>query len=188
MHRKEAISEKKLMKGDGRWNQCKEVLGWILDSERMTLELTERCAKRIIDIFEDLRGQNRVSVKKWQCVLGELWFMGPAVPGSVGLFSALQLGLAHSDKHRVKINHFLRDHLTNFEALARDISLHLTRLAEVVPDYPSVIGSVDTAKPGMGGVLFTPGYPPTLWRASFLPDVQARIVTYDNPGGGSHQQ
>ena len=41
MHCKEAISEKKLAKGDGGWNQWKEVLGWILDSERMTLELTE---------------------------------------------------------------------------------------------------------------------------------------------------
>ena len=183
MHRKEAILEKKLVKGDGGWNQHKEVLGWILDSERMTLELTEQRAKRIIDIFEDLQGRNRVSVKKWQCVLGELQFMGPAVPGSAGLFGALQLGLAHSDKHRVKITRFLQDHLTDFEALARDISLHPTQLAEVVLDYPSVIGSVDAAKPGMGGVLFTPGHPPTLWRASFLPDVQARIITYDNLGG-----
>ena len=54
MHRKEAILEKKLAKGDSGWNQCKEVLGWILDSERMMLELTERHAKRIIDIFKDL--------------------------------------------------------------------------------------------------------------------------------------
>ena len=54
---------------------------------------------------------------------------------------------------------------------------------EVVPDYPSVIGSVDAAKPGMGGVLFAPGHPPTLWRAMFLPDIQVRIITYDNPGG-----
>ena len=114
--------------------------------------------------------------------------MGPAVPGSAGLFGALQLGLAHSDKHQVKITRFLRDHLTDFEALARDISIRLTRLAEVVPDYPSVIGLVNAAKPGMGGVLFAPGHPPTLWRAAFLLDIQVCIITYDNPGGGSHQQ
>ena len=112
MHQKEAILEKKLAKGDGGWNQCKEILGWMLDSERMTLELTERWAKWIVDIFQDLRGQSRVIVKKWQRVLGELQFMGPAVPGSAGLFGALQLGLAHSDKHRVKITHFLRNHLS----------------------------------------------------------------------------
>ena len=35
------ISEKKLGKGDGGWNQCKEILGWMLDSKWKTLELTE---------------------------------------------------------------------------------------------------------------------------------------------------
>ena len=49
--------------------------------------------------------------------------MGPVVPGSAGLFGALQLGLAHLDKHQVKITCFLCNHLSNFEALARDISL-----------------------------------------------------------------
>ena len=109
--------------------------------------------------------------------------MGLVVPGSVGLFGALQLGLTHSDKHRVKITHFLHDHLSDFEALARDISLRPMRLAEVVLEYPSVIGSVDAAKPGMGGVLFAPGHPLTLWHATFLPDIQAHIVSFDNPGG-----
>jgi hypothetical protein len=93
--------------------------------------------------------------------------MGPAIPGSAGLFGALQLGLTHADKHRVKITSYLRDHLTDFEALARSISQRPTRLAEIVPDYPLVIGSVDTPRPGMGGVLFAPGHPPTLWRATF---------------------
>ena len=40
-NRKEAISEKKLNKGDGGWNQRKEVLGWILDTSKRTLELTD---------------------------------------------------------------------------------------------------------------------------------------------------
>ena len=99
MHHKEAISEKKLGKGDGGWNQWKEILGWMLDSKWKMLELTEQHTKQIMDIFEDLRGQKRVGIKKWQHVLGELWFMGLVVPGSAGLFGALQLGLAHSDKH-----------------------------------------------------------------------------------------
>ena len=115
--------KKKLGKGDGGWHQWKEVLGWILDTERKTLELTERCSNRILDIFEDLQGQNRVGVKKWQHVLGERRFMGPVVPGSAGLFGALQLGLSHSDKHCIKITRFLRDHLSDFETLARDVSL-----------------------------------------------------------------
>ena len=41
MHCKEVISEKKLDKGDGRWSQWKEILGWVLDSKgkQRTLEL-----------------------------------------------------------------------------------------------------------------------------------------------------
>ena len=134
-------------------------------------------------IFRDLQGCNRVSIKKWQHVLGKLWFMGLAVPGSTGLFGTLQLGLSHSDKHQVKITCFLRDHISNFEILARDISSRLTCLAEVVPDYPLVIGLVDAAKPGMGGVLFSLGHPPTLWHAPFSPDIQQRIISHDNPMG-----
>ena len=79
----------------------------MLDSEHMMLELMEQHVKRIANIFEDLRDQKRIGVKKWQCMLGKLWFMGPMVPGSVGLFSALQLGLAHSDKHQVRITRSL---------------------------------------------------------------------------------
>ena len=54
-NRKEATSEKKLLKGDGGWSQRKEVLGWILDTDKGTLELTDRRKSRIASIFEDLR-------------------------------------------------------------------------------------------------------------------------------------
>ena len=50
-----------------------------------------------------------------------------------------------------------------------------------MPDYLSVMGSMDTTKPGMGGVLFAPGHPPTLWWASFSNNIQQRIVSFDNP-------
>ena len=70
--RKEAISEKKLLKGKGGWSQCKEILGWILDTSRGTLELTNRRKSRILAIFEDLHHQGRVGIKKWQQLLGEL--------------------------------------------------------------------------------------------------------------------
>ena len=63
MHHKEAISEKKLGKGDRGWNQWKEILGWMLDSKWKTLELTERCSKQIMDIFKDLQGRNRVDLQ-----------------------------------------------------------------------------------------------------------------------------
>jgi hypothetical protein len=63
-NRKEAVSEKKLDKGDGGWSQWKEVLGWMFDTENGTMELTERRKERVSQIFDDLRGKRRVSQKK----------------------------------------------------------------------------------------------------------------------------
>ena len=39
--RKEAISKKKLLRSEGGWSQCKEILGWILDTSWGTLELMD---------------------------------------------------------------------------------------------------------------------------------------------------
>jgi hypothetical protein len=86
------------------------------------MELTERRKERVRHIFDDLRGKNRVSVKKWQRVLGELRFMGAAIPGAAGLFGAMQLGLKHTDQHRVRITPYLHDHLSDFEVLAESVS------------------------------------------------------------------
>ena len=89
--------------------------------------------------------------------------MGPTIPGASGLFGALQLGLSHANKHQVQITPHLQAHLMDFEALACSIAHLPTCFAEIVPDYPSVIGSINATKPGMGGVLFTPGKPPAMW-------------------------
>ena len=89
--------------------------------------------------------------------------MGPVVPGAASLFSALQVGLSHADKHQVCITLHLWDHMTDFKALTHSITQCPTRFLEIVPNYPSVIGSVDAAKLGMGGVLFAPSQPPAMW-------------------------
>ena len=121
-----------------------------------------------------------MGVKKWQHLLGELRFMGPAILGASGLFGALQLGLSHADKHCMWITPHLQAHLTDFEALAHSIAHCPTRFVEIVPDYPSVIGSVDAAKQGMGGVLFAPGKPPAMWHAHFSEDIQQCSISTAN--------
>ena len=63
MHRKEAISEKKLLKGEGGWSQQKEILGWILDTSQGTLQLTDRQKDHILAIFEDLHHKRRIGIK-----------------------------------------------------------------------------------------------------------------------------
>ena len=81
------------------------------------------------------------------------------------------------------ITSHLWTHLMDFEALTHSITHCPTRFVEIVPDYPSVIGSVDASKLGMGGVLFAPGKPPTMWHASFPEDIQQHIVSTTNTAG-----
>jgi hypothetical protein len=120
-------------------------------------------------------------LKSWQKFLGELRSMVLAIPGGRGLFSTLQTGIKHSDRHRVRIDSHVRAQLDDFEFLARDLHSRPTRLAELVPDSPSTIGAVDAALPGMGGVWFVDGSPPLLWRAPFPAAIQAQLVTNKNP-------
>ena len=52
-----------------------------------------------------------------------------------------------------------------------------------MPDYPSVIGAVDAAQVGMGGVLFAKGKHPIMWQMTFLDDIQQHIVAIKNTAG-----
>ena len=181
--RQEAISLKKLLQGDGRWDTRKLILGWIIDTVKRTIELPPHRQQRLQEIFDSLRGLRRISHKNWERIIGELRFMSLAIPGSGGLFSALQLGLKHSDKHRIRITKHIRHHLTDFERLTRSLMERPTRLGEIVPDHPCILGAVDACKAGMGGVLFTENHRPVLWRERFPEQIQRRLVSFDNPNG-----
>ena len=76
--------------GDGSWATRKLILGWILDTIRQTIELPAHRKETLAEIFEELAQVKRVSAKKWRSYLGRLRFVSTAIPGSAGLFSALQ--------------------------------------------------------------------------------------------------
>ena len=181
--RQEAASVKKLLKGDGSWTTRKLILGWIIDTVQGTLELPPHRQQRLRSIFDSLRGKTRISKRHWMKYLGELRFMSTGIQGSAGLFGALQLGLKEADPHRVRISKHIREHLDDFERLAQDLCDRPTKIAELLPEHPTVIQAVDAAKAGMGGVIFCEGEAPILWRQPFPPEVQRRVVSADNPSG-----
>jgi len=101
--RPEAISTKKLLKGDGCWTTRKELLGWIVDTIRQTLELPPHRKSQLADVFESLRGLRRISAKRWARTLGQLRFVCRAIPGSVALFSALQWAKNKAGSNRIRV-------------------------------------------------------------------------------------
>jgi len=183
-HRQEAMSVKKLLKGDGSGATTKVILGWVLDTVAQTIALPPHRATRLRAIFDDLRDRTRVSLKTWQRTLGELRSMTLAIPGGRGLFGALQHGIRMRDRHRVRITATMRDMLDDFETLALSLAARPTRLSEIVPDHPATIGASDASKLGMGGVWFLPNGECLVWRSAFPAHVQQDLVSADHLTGG----
>ena len=128
-----------------------------------------------MEIFQGLAHKKRTSEKKWRRVLGKLRFVTQGIPGSVGLFSLLQLALHRASDGRIRINQNLRFHIDTFASLAANLCNQPTYLAEIVEQDPSLLGTTDAAKPGMGGVYFGETNQGWLWRWPFPLEVQARL-------------
>jgi hypothetical protein len=182
-HRNEAISLKKLVQGDGSWATRQLILGWIIDVLRQTLELPPHRKLALAEIFTSLASTKRVTVKRWQKILGKLRFVSQAIPGSVGLFCALQLALSRPSDGRIRITKALRHHITTFASLAASLCHRPTHLAEFVPQEPSLLGATDAAKPGMGGVYFDHTGRCFVWRFPFPKYIQDRLVSALNLDG-----
>lgn len=190
--RQEPASRKKLQKGDGFMATRKVILGWLIDSLAMTITLTERRFQRLQEILADLpRSRKRVAIRTWHKILGELRSMALAIPGSRGLFSALQFRFK-ADKTRIRLTTMVHDFLDDFRWLVASLHTRPTRIYELVPTFPLYLGATDASGIGMGGVIFVPALDATpakpewesyLWREPFPPDVARALVTVDNPGG-----
>jgi hypothetical protein len=186
-HRQAPASVKKFLKGDGTWATVKLVLGWLLDTVQKTIQLPPHRMARLHEILADLpHTLKRVATRKWQQVLSELRSMSLGIPGARGLFSTLQHALRFPEARRIRLTSSVHDFLDDFRHLAQTLSLRPTRISEVMPQQPGVIGACDAAAHGMGGVHFVPtrdGIIPLLWRAKFDSTIPERLVTFRNRKG-----
>ena len=207
--RKAPISVKKLQAGDASWSTCKDVLGWLINTKHMTLQLTPRRTARLHSLLfsEFPRGRKRASILDWQKLLGELRSMVLALPGASGLFSILQDALPRDPNatSRIALTTTIQLILDDFRELYHDLLHRPTRLYELVPLTPTIHGNHDAAGHGAGGVWFPTPYSvartcnvrtsprgrkrrrtkphPVLWRMPFPKDIQDRLVSWSNPHG-----
>jgi hypothetical protein len=90
-HRQETASLKKMRTGDATWATRKAILGWMVDTLAITIELPPHRLERLFELLHSVPPKHkRVSTNKWQKMLGELRSMVLAIPGGRGLFSVLQ--------------------------------------------------------------------------------------------------
>ena len=191
--RRQPTSLKKLEKGDCSWSTIKIILGWIIDTTTMTVQLPPHRLERLSEILCSIPvTQKRTSVRKWHKVLGELRSMALALPGAKHLFSHMQFALSNKLKGRVALNKGVHHALDDFRWILSDIENRPTRIAELVPLLASAEGHHDASGLGAGGVWFpaehlTPrkGFDnnPVVWRIKWPQYIIDRLVTSTNPNG-----
>ena len=176
-----------MLTGDAAWSTRKRILGWDLDTVTETLHLPPHRRDRLNEVLSWLTPPRKgLATKKWHQLLGELRSMSPALPGTRGLFSALQDALSRGDARRMRLNQHVYAAAADFRALVLAVDTRPTRLRELVPTAPSDIGACDACRQGMGGVWFDaldPHAPPIVWRSRFSPGVSAALITSDNRHG-----
>jgi hypothetical protein len=189
--RQEPVLIKKMLKGDAAWETQKTALGWMIDTVRMTIELPPHRIERLFELLDTVDpGQKRISVQKWQKLVGELRSMVIAIPDGRGLFIILQEILAHNcDKDsRLRISPDVHDILGDFRWFAQDLQRRPTQIAEIIPaSEPATLGAQNAAGMGMGGVHFVPlpdgSIQPLLWRSPFSSHIQLYLVSFSSPTG-----
>jgi hypothetical protein len=101
------------------------------------------------------------------------------------MFSLLHEAFRHSDGGRIPLTDGVHDALDDIRHIATDLTDRPTHLCEIIPQAPTITGACDTAKAGMGGVIFGATREPVLWRAPFPADIQSDVVAANNPTGST---
>ena len=186
--RRAVVSASKLAKGDATWVTTKQVLGWDINTEELTIHLPEHRLKRLDTLLSPLRYQTRVSRRKWQVLLGELRSMVPVIHSSKYYFSILQHAMSDQQSPRIRISNLIHSVLTKWLTIGHSINEHPAPLSMLVPAAPMAIGASDASGEGMGGFclatdLHNTQFRPTIWRATFPDHVKRRLVSTSNPTG-----
>ena len=119
--------------------------------------------------------------------------MALALPGARNIFSAMQDALVLTSNNRIALRKGVHQALEDFRWMADNISSRPTRLAELVPLAPAVLGFHDASGAGAGGVAYpsdsiasrlgVAAQQPILYRLQWPKEVVSQLITESNPQG-----
>ncbi len=185
--RRTIVSQSKVTKGDATFSTHKRLLGWDIDTHRLTIHLPPHRAERLGYLLTTTLNSTYTTRKKWQRLLGELHSMVPALHSAKYLFSILHRVLANKPGRRFRISSLTKRALQDWVTLLNNISRHPVPIAHLIPHAPHFYAATDASKDGMGGVSFstilTDDAPPMAWRYKWPESIPKRLVSADNPQG-----
>lgn len=177
------ISYKKLvLDGEGVWAVRKEILGWIFDGYRRTMELPPKKVQDLRDTLQRILRQGHYPTDKFESLIGKCQHGCMGIPGGTAVLPPLYQAL-HSAKQANKASVII--HPASSQQLAlRDLrtlflvmSKRPTHCKQLIPGFPGYIGYCDACKWGAGGVWISGsrGLRPIVWRFPWPPLVIKRF-------------
>ena len=178
------ISEKKMEKGDGRWDFKKEILGWIFDGNEFTIFLPPEKSKKVQIAIKHLAKKKTATLHEWQQIMGKLNHACIGLPSGRGLLSPLNNAMKGGPEI-ITLKPPTIQALIDWCILIQRISSRPTSVKELTPGLPWFIGYVDASKFGVGGVWIPGSFyiKPTVWRILWPADIQKALVSAQNKDG-----
>ena len=180
------ISLKKLKKLDGAWAINKDLLGWTFDGIAKSLELEVEKLDAILATLKSWCRAQMIPFEEFRKTACKVQNATIAVPAARALFTEVNKVIkAEPRTVFIQRNKPLLTAVTNFRTLLQEAHKSPTKCRQLVVGHPDYVGIMDAAKEGTGGVVIGEGSAcvPTVFRLEWPQEVQAQVVTEDNPDG-----
>jgi len=164
---KEPILASKLLKGDGKFESKKDMIGFSFDGIKRTVHLPPQKAAAYIKETHRILCQKSVPLKILQGVVGKLRHASIILPAACGFFTPINAAMKGSPKHIILgAKSEVRAALEDLCTLLCILASRPTHVRELVPDMPQYVGYHDAAAEGAGGVWFLliDNMSPTVWQ------------------------
>ena len=192
----EPVSIKKLLSGEGIWQVRKEVLGWILDGARRSVELPPDKATKWRAECKAVRRLKVVPFKRLEKLQGRLVHAAIGLPAGRSLIGPLSRAMAKAQRshgHKqlqrcvvpVQSNAELLGALRDFGGLLAELEARPTHAKELVPQPLRFLGYCDASGAGAGGIwtALDGTFSPIVWRVAWPDAIRERLVSWENPKG-----
>jgi hypothetical protein len=183
---KDPISEKKLHKGDGRWDTTKEILGYILDGIARTIQLPQDRADDLLKEVHALLKKKCVPLKRFRSLVGRLQHAARILPVAKAFFTPLYNALRGLPSHiGLGSKSEVRQALIDVAVVIRDLARRPTHVSELTQHDLHYTGYCDASAFGAGGVWFGADreLTPLVWRVQWPQDITDAVVSFKNPNG-----
>jgi hypothetical protein len=172
---KDPISEKKLAKGDAKFQEGKIILGFLFNGTNRTVQLPTDKADGIITEIQRQLKKNRVPLKRFLTIVGRIMNAARILPAAKALTTPLYKAMKGSPK-MVGLGKDSEARLTmaDLRTLIHSLATRPTHVYELVRRTHSAAGTADASSEGAGGIWFGDVFPPTVWRVCWPPEVRSR--------------